>query len=166
MKVVDWKARAERLEALVVKLAGGNEHYLEIARGIMAITEREYADVHQAALYPLFEHMSFEYNLTLTDSQLNEIVRVVNAMQWATKPNTQAPQEAEVRKPQVSVDDMVAIAHKRIDVLFEMLKDHTARMDGLAEFKQAAETRFESLAEFADTIRKWAEKEQQSRGVH
>ena len=48
-------------------------------------TGHSLASANCSALYPLFEHMSREHGLTLTDSELNEICRVADGIRAKTQ---------------------------------------------------------------------------------
>lgn len=59
------------------------EIMLPIRRGHPLWVEPRVQQPEQSYLYPLFEHMSREHGLTLTDSEMDEIVRVVKGLDAA-----------------------------------------------------------------------------------
>lgn len=156
MKAVNWRERAERLEAWIRNsvIAPVGISFVMIEK-IISETEKEYADVHGTALYPLFEHMVQEHGLTFTDSQLNEIIHVVAGMRAQQANAPYDPGKVLFSKDGVQGGDMVELAHNRIDKVRE---DFEA-------FKQRVEQRFDAMADFAESVGKWARAERRQRGL-
>lgn len=155
-KVVDWKARAERLLDMSRKLAGGAGGYHMKIDDIIRETEREESDVAREPSATPPPAMGFIGNVRPTAREIIGKLRDESDRAFLAD--------------RLVVKESLNIAHKRIDSLLErvndMAKDRSEFQTRVKEFEASVESRFEILAEFVELVGRWAKKEKQSRGDH